>query len=353
MPTAAPKQAHSLTAAQLAQNPANAEDENPVVAAVCDWYRDHVDGRDYNAPAVRVWRALAHSVLKPFLADFFHSKTQFSKRLGAFCANAKFEDAEAGTSLKQLLASVREELGPLRVYAWHTLGGYWGGVSTTSEQVAHLGAKEHFPGPTQSMYAIEPALGWDSAALCGVGGVPIGKAGAMLRGMHSYLADATVDGVKIDAQSGLGALGEGVGGGPSFVRQQVHAMEESAAEFFEGNRVCNCMCHSTENLYSYRTTNLLRVADDFYPQDAASQPVHLASVAYNTFFLGEIGWPDWDMFQSTHPDAALHAAARAVGGCPIYVSDHPGEHDSSLLKRLVTSRTGATPPPCARAPCIA
>ena len=38
------------------------------------------------------------------------------------------------------------------------------------------------------------------------------------------------------------------------------------------------MCHSTENLYSYGVTNLLRVADDFYPREADSHPVHLQQV---------------------------------------------------------------------------
>ena len=41
------------------------------------------------------------------------------------------------------------------------------------------------------------------------------------------------------------------------------------------------------------------------------------------------------MFHSNHESAPLHAAARAVGGCPIYVSDVPGDHDADLLKRLV------------------
>ena len=44
------------------------------------------------------------------------------------------------------------------------------------------------------------------------------------------------------------------------------------------NRCINCMCHSTENLYSYGVTNLLRVADDFYPREADSHPVHLQQV---------------------------------------------------------------------------
>eukprot|EP00961_Rhodomonas_salina_P195994 2645692-Rhodomonas_salina.3 len=41
--------------------------------------------------------------------------------------------------------------------------------------------------------------------------------------------------------------------------------------------------------------------------------------------------PDWDMFQSQHEAAALHASARAVGGCAVYVSDNPGQHNFDLL----------------------
>jgi len=45
--------------------------------------------------------------------------------------------------------------------------------------------------------------------------------------------------------------------------------------------------------------------------------------------------PDWDMFHSKHPKAALHAAARAVSGAAVYVSDLPGAHDFALLRRMV------------------
>ena len=47
------------------------------------------------------------------------------------------------------------------------------------------------------------------------------------------------------------------------------------------------------------------------------------------------------MFQSRHPAAEAHAAARAVSGAAVYVSDYPGNHDFDLLKKLVraTSRS--------------
>jgi raffinose synthase len=96
------------------------------------------------------------------------------------------------------------------------------------------------------------------------------------------------------------------------------------------------MCHSSENILNFRESSLARVSDDFYPTNRASHTVHVANVAYNSVFMGEIVVPDWDMFQSHCGEAgALHAAARAVGGCPVYVSDAPGKHDFTLLRKLV------------------
>lgn len=41
---------------------------------------------------------------------------------------------------------------------------------------------------------------------------------------------------------------------------------------------------------------MIRASDDFWPRDPASHTIHIASVAYNTVFLGEFMQPDWDMF---------------------------------------------------------
>lgn len=41
------------------------------------------------------------------------------------------------------------------------------------------------------------------------------------------------------------------------------------------------------------------------------------------------------MFTSVHKDAGMHAAARAISGGPLYVSDAPGKHNGELLSRLV------------------
>ena len=142
---------------------------NPFVAGVTELYRRHIDGADHGKPAVRLWRGLAKTVLREQLKGFFERNTPFSQRLAAFCANSKFEDAEAGTSLEEHLRALRAEFGSLRVYAWHTLGGYWGGVSTTSAAMAHLGPSKIYPRPTRSLLEVEPQLAWDAAALAGGG----------------------------------------------------------------------------------------------------------------------------------------------------------------------------------------
>lgn len=146
-------------------------------------------------------------------------------------------------------------------------------------------------------------------------------------------------------------------GGHPLAKLYTQAMEESASKKFPaaciynntgdvdtaptkapavgGVECINCMCHSTENLYRYKKSAVARASDDFYPARPESHSVHLVNVAYNSLFLGEICLPDWDMFQSKHESAELHAAARSIGGCPVYVSDKPGEHNISLLKKLV------------------
>jgi len=124
----------------------------------------------------------------------------------------------------------------------------------------------------------------------------------VLQGLHSYLRESGVDGVKVDAQSGLGSLAAGIGGGPHVVRQYTEALEASVEESFGAQHAINCMCHSTENLYNYKHTAMARASDDFYPKDLASQTWHVAAVACNSLFIGEIAHTDWDMVRNKKKD---------------------------------------------------
>jgi hypothetical protein len=158
---------------------------------------------------------------------------------------------------------------------------------------------------------------------------------SLFRDMHSYLAAAGVDGVKVDCQAGVGMVGSVTGGGPAVAARYHAALEDSVAEHFPSNDAINCMCHSTENIYRWRDTAVARASDDFFPTDTASHMPHVAACAFNGLFLSALALPDFDMFQSKHAVAALHAAARAVSGGPVYVSDAPGHHNFEILHQLV------------------
>lgn len=83
----------------------------------------------------------------------------------------------------------------------------------------------------------------------------------------------------------------------------------------------------------------LRNSDDFFPNIESSHPWHIFCNAHNallTRYLNVV--PDWDMFQTSHPYAGFHAAARCVSGGPVYITDEPGKHDVSLIDQM-TAKT--------------
>jgi raffinose synthase len=95
------------------------------------------------------------------------------------------------------------------------------------------------------------------------------------------------------------------------------------------------MSNGQESWYAGGTSTLLRSSIDFFPKFPESHGAHLYANAQVGVWFGNFMQPDWDMFQSGHEWGAFHAAARAVSGGPVYVSDKPGQHDFELLRQLV------------------
>ncbi|GJN09672.1 hypothetical protein PR202_ga27697 [Eleusine coracana subsp. coracana] len=221
------------------------------------------------------------------------------------------------------------------VYVWHAITGYWGGVRPGVDGMEHYESKMQYPMSSPGVQKNEPCDALNSITTNGLGLVNPEKVFSFYNELHSYLASAGIDGVKVDVQNILETLGAGHGGRVLLARKYHQALEASIARNFPDNGIISCMSHNTDNLYSSKRSAVVRASDDFWPRDPASHTIHIASVAYNTVFLGEFMQPDWDMFHSVHPMAEYHAAARAVGGCAIYVSDKPGNHDFNLLKKLV------------------
>ncbi|CAK9157183.1 unnamed protein product [Ilex paraguariensis] len=264
---------------------------------------------------------------------------QFANRLTGIKENAKFhkngkkEDQVPG--LKHVVDEAKEHHNVKYVYVWHALAGYWGGVQPAGAGMEHYDSALAYPVQSPGILGNQPDIVMDSLAVHGLGLVHPKKVFNFYNELHSYLASCGVDGVKVDVQNIIETLGAGHGGRVSLTRSYHQALEASIARNFADNGCIACMCHNTDGIYSAKQTAVVRASDDYFPRDPASHTIHISAVAYNTLFLGEFMQPDWDMFHSLHPAADYHAAARSVGGCAIYVSDKPGNHNFELLKKLV------------------
>ncbi|KAJ3670197.1 hypothetical protein LUZ60_010521 [Juncus effusus] len=265
---------------------------------------------------------------------------QFANRLTGIKENAKFqnkkgESDDQSPGLKQLVDEVKQHNHVKYVYIWHAMAGYWGGVKPATAGMEHYESALAYPVQSPGVMGNQPDIVMDSLSVQGLGLVHPKKVYDFYNELHTYLASCGVDGVKVDVQNIIETLGAGHGGRVSLTRAYHQALEASVGRNFTDNGCISCMCHNTDMLYSTKQTAVVRASDDFYPKDPASHTIHISSVAYNTLFLGEFMQPDWDMFHSLNPAAEYHGAARAIGGCAIYVSDKPGQHNFDLLRKLV------------------
>ncbi|KAK9915311.1 hypothetical protein WJX75_007444 [Coccomyxa subellipsoidea] len=279
--------------------------------------------------------------LRTTILHFYAQTSDHVKRLSSVAANGKFSAADSGMdapparpeAMASVVATLRERFGLEHVFCWHSLYGYWAGIAPDAPGMAAYDPQLVWPEPTQGVLDVDPCFAWNCQVVAGVGVARDIR--HLYHDMHSYLAGAGVDGVKVDCQSTLDMIGSSLGGGPALAAGYHAALEDSVATHFPGNACINCMCHSSSDLYRMSDTALARSSDDFWPRDPASHTTHVAVNALNSLFMSPLVQPDWDMFHSKHPAALMHARARVVSGGPVYVSDRPGVHDFELLKRVV------------------
>ncbi|KAJ0106087.1 hypothetical protein Patl1_18186 [Pistacia atlantica] len=221
--------------------------------------------------------------------------------------NNKFKSSNSNSTcidLHGFIDDIKEKYGLKYVYMWHALAGYWGGVHPSSEIMGKYNPKLAYPIQSPGNIGNLRDIAMDSLERYGVGIIDPQKIFDFYNDLHGYLASSGVDGVKVDVQNLIETLGSGYGGRVSLTRRS-------------------------------KMSAVARASEDFMPRELNLQTLHIAAVAFNSLLLGEIVVPDWDMFHSKHESAEFHAAARALGGCAIYVSDKPGIHDFKILKKLV------------------
>ncbi|KAK7316462.1 hypothetical protein VNO77_35517 [Canavalia gladiata] len=268
---------------------------------------------------------------------------QMPCRLVKYEENHKFRDYKGGKGLKGFVRELKEGFGTVEyVYVWHALCGYWGGVRPGVKGMPE--AVVESPKLSKGLEGTMEDLAVDKIVNNRVGLVPPEKVEEMYQGIHSHLYDAGIDGVKVDVIHLLELVCEKYGGRVDLAKAYFKALTASVRKHFKGNGVIASMEHCNDfMLLGTETISLGRVGDDFWCTDPYGDPngtfwlqgCHMVHCAYNSLWMGNFIHPDWDMFQSTHPCAAFHAASRAISGGPIYVSDTVGNHNFDLLKKLV------------------
>ncbi|HEV2864279.1 MAG TPA: Sip1-related alpha-galactosidase [Pyrinomonadaceae bacterium] len=241
-------------------------------------------------------------------------------RLTGFDADpAKFPRGMAG-----LARTLRTEYGVPHVGVWHTFQGYWSGVDPESS----IGRARYplFEGQ-DGKWLPDPRDG---------------RGEDFYADWYKNLKAWGYDFVKVDGQANNVRFTDGLmpllasGGGSQ------RNLEGGARKHFEagegrGLGVINCMEMTLENVYNWRESNVARNSDDYLPEVAQNYADHVYQNAYNAFWLSNFAYPDWDMFQSHDPRADFHAAARAVSGGPVYVTDEAGKERADVLIPLALS----------------
>ncbi len=116
--------------------------------------------------------------------------------------------------------------------------------------------------------------------------------------------------------------------------RKLHEAVEAAAALC-GLEVLNCMSLNPEHFFNWYRSSVVRASIDYsVPHSVSRSKLHIYFNAYNSIWLSQLAWPDWDMFQSYDPLALAHAVARALSGGPIYVTDEPGKTRSEVLSPL-------------------
>ena len=238
---------------------------------------------------------------------------------------------------KPLVDKLINDHGFKHVGLWHAFDGYWNGIDPNSE----LGRQHNgdlfswtqatSPTDTSGKLVTYSFLKPDPAILA-----------PYFDTYYANLKAAGISLLKVDNQ--LVAERMAKDNYPVWdLATAIHnAINKGAAKHFD-NALINCMDMTNDAFLNFGTTAVARSVEDYFPYkpgetydlQEGNAAAHCLQAMYNALWFGEMVFPDFDMFESTNPNAALHASVRAANCAPIYITDKAGEHDVSLLKSLV------------------
>jgi raffinose synthase len=243
------------------------------------------------------------------------------RRLAAYVADKqKFPDG-----LAALIKKIKADYGVKTFGVWHTLGGYWQGVSPDSELAKRYNIQK----------SADPLPRHDGDPLPHAYAVDSKDAARFYHDFYAFLRQQGVDMTKVDNQNAQAFFACDIKQRSAMVKAYQHAYQGAVWTHFVGKTI-HCMCNRNDVAYNMSSTTVWRNSDDYFPNRDGSHQCHLVYNTMNNLWSSQFAVPDWDMFWSGAETGAFHAAARAISGSPVYVSDKPGEQNFDVLRKLCT-----------------
>ncbi|KAI9780128.1 MAG: hypothetical protein M1839_006965 [Geoglossum umbratile] len=227
--------------------------------------------------------------------------------------------------LKHMVGEIRGKYKHIQhIAVWHALMGYWDGISTKGKL-------------NDTYKTIETSNGGNSIRV-----VDSTDVSRLYEDFYKFLWQCGIDSAKTDGQLWLDELVH-ADDRRRLTKAYQDAWIVSSLRWLSG-KVIACMAQAPQLMFhtllpSDKPRILARNSDDFFPDNGDSHTWHVFCNAHNSTFTSQLNTlPDWDMFQTLHPYASFHAAARCISGGPIYITDRPGKHNVDLI-RQITART--------------
>ncbi|KAL4810936.1 raffinose synthase or seed imbibition protein Sip1-domain-containing protein [Aspergillus unguis] len=225
--------------------------------------------------------------------------------------------------LAKTVATIKERHSNIKhISVWHALLGYWGGISPDGELAKKYTTKQVYTGnPQSSILVIDPS-----------------DINRFYNDFYTFLSSSGIDGTKADAQSTLDVLTHPPDR-TSLTTPYLDALSISSLRHFSSCTISSMSLFPQAIFHSHlpptKPATPLRNSDDFFPDIPDSHAWHVFANAHNALLTRTLNvLPDWDMFMTLHPWGGFHAAARAVSGGPIAITDKPHEHDLSIIKQV-------------------
>ncbi|ETN44696.1 uncharacterized protein HMPREF1541_10366 [Cyphellophora europaea CBS 101466] len=236
--------------------------------------------------------------------------------------------------LKPLIDEIRSKHQNIKSFGiWHALFGYWGCINPNGDIASNYKTRQ----------IRTKVIGNISRTAVIVDPSDIDR---FYDDLYAWLKGQGVDFVKTDVQHMLSML-EDAKDREEIPTAYQRAWTTAVCKHFQGKAI-SCMSQTPQtmlhSLLQDRTPKVMhRNSDDFYPDITDSNPWHIVVNAHNALLDRHLNViPDWDMFQTSHPWSSYHAAARAISGGPILITDIPGRHDPELIAAMTAANPAGT-----------